>query len=54
MRPFPWYTLAGPLGMIMMFSLISVPMMDKRMLGRKPGYADYARKTGALLPWRIK
>jgi steroid 5-alpha reductase family enzyme len=50
-KPFTWYTLAGPLGMILMFSLISVPMMDKRMKERKPGYAEYAQRTSALIPW---
>jgi steroid 5-alpha reductase family enzyme len=50
-QPFVWYTLAGPAGMILMFSLISVPIMDKRMTKRKPGYSDYARKTSALIPW---
>lgn len=49
-RPFAWYTLAGPAGMILMFMLISAPMMDKRMKERKPGYAEYARKTGSIIP----
>ncbi|MBN2276037.1 MAG: DUF1295 domain-containing protein [Bacteroidales bacterium] len=52
--PFKWYTLAGPVAMIIMFTLISIPMMDKRMMTRKPGYADYAKKTSALLPWPWK
>ena len=51
---FYWYTLTGPIAMILMFSLISVPMMDKRMLERKPGYAEYAKKTSALVLWRRK
>jgi steroid 5-alpha reductase family enzyme len=47
---FAWYTLAGPAGMILMFSFISIPMMDKRMKERKRGYEEYARKTNALIP----
>jgi steroid 5-alpha reductase family enzyme len=54
MKPFPWYTLSGPLGMILMFSFISIPIMNKRMLERKPGYDGYANKTSALVPWRRK
>jgi steroid 5-alpha reductase family enzyme len=50
-KPFAWFALAGPIGMILLFSFISVPMMDKRMKERKPGYAEYARKTSALIPW---
>jgi len=53
-KPFYWYTLAGPAGMILMFTLISIPMMDKRMVSRKPGYADYAASTSALVPWKRK
>ena len=52
MKPFAWYTLAGPAAMILMFSFISAPMMDKRMKERNPGYAEYARKTSALVPWK--
>ncbi|MBN1416747.1 MAG: DUF1295 domain-containing protein [Bacteroidales bacterium] len=48
---FYWYTLSGPIAMILMFSLISVPMMDKRMLERKSGYQEYKQKTSALVPW---
>jgi steroid 5-alpha reductase family enzyme len=50
-RPFIWYTVAGPVAMILMFSLISVPMMDKRMRERKPGYTEYSKRTSALVPW---
>jgi steroid 5-alpha reductase family enzyme len=53
-HPFAWYTIAGPVAMILMFSLVSVPMMDKRMSERKPGYADYAKTTNALVPWESK
>jgi steroid 5-alpha reductase family enzyme len=53
-KPFAWYTIAGPAGMILMFSLISVPMMDKRMTERKSGYSGYARRTSALIPWGNK
>jgi steroid 5-alpha reductase family enzyme len=54
MKPFAWYTVAGPAGIILMFSLISVPMMDRRMTERKPGYGGYARKTSGLVPWKRK
>jgi len=49
LEPFYWWTLAGPLGMILLFTFISIPMMDKRMLARKEGYADYMKKTSGLL-----
>jgi steroid 5-alpha reductase family enzyme len=50
-NPFAWYIPVGPLAMILMFSLISVPLMDKRMLKNKPGYKEYLKKTSGLIPW---
>ncbi|XVU28303.1 DUF1295 domain-containing protein [Actinoplanes sp. CA-054009] len=48
--PEPWWTLAGPVVMVLLFVFVSVPLMDRRSLGRRPGYADYMRRTPALLP----
>jgi steroid 5-alpha reductase family enzyme len=49
-----WWTLPGPLWTTALFVFISVPMIDKRSLARRPGYAAHARKVPALLPrpWR--
>ena len=46
-----WWTGVGAVAMILMFVFASVPMMDERSLARRPGYADYARRTSALVPW---
>lgn len=49
------WTGSGFLAMILLFRFISVPLMDKRNLARRPKYADYRKKVPALLPmWRIK
>ena len=39
--PSRWWTIVGPAGITALFLGISVPMMDKRMLARHPGYAEH-------------
>ncbi|MBI5546954.1 MAG: DUF1295 domain-containing protein, partial [Deltaproteobacteria bacterium] len=45
------WTLAGPVAMTGLFLFISVPMLDKRSLERRPGYAEHRRRVSALIPW---
>ena len=45
-----WWTVAGPVVMVLLFVLVSIPMMDRRSLQRRPGYADHMRRVPALLP----
>jgi steroid 5-alpha reductase family enzyme len=46
-----WWTVVGPLGMVVLFVFASIPMMDRRSLQRRPGYAAYMASVPALLPW---
>lgn len=41
---------AGCLLMLAMFIIISIPMLDKRLLKSKPGYVIYKESTWALIP----
>jgi steroid 5-alpha reductase family enzyme len=45
-----WWTIAGPILMVMLFAFVSVPMMDRRSLARRPAYAEHMRRVPALLP----
>lgn len=45
-----WWTVVGPITMIALFVLVSVPMMDARSRARRPGYAEHMRRVPALLP----
>jgi steroid 5-alpha reductase family enzyme len=45
-----WWTVAGPVLMVLLFALVSVPMMDRRSLARRPAYAEHMRRVPALLP----
>ncbi len=49
-NPAPWWTVAGPLSITLLFVFISVPMIDKRHLARRPEYAEHMRTTSALIP----
>jgi steroid 5-alpha reductase family enzyme len=45
-----WWTVAGPVLMVLLFAFVSVPMMDRRSLARRPAYAEHMRRVPALLP----
>jgi steroid 5-alpha reductase family enzyme len=45
----PWWTVAGPIAMTLLFVFVSIPLMERHMAGR-PGYAAYAARVPMLLP----
>jgi steroid 5-alpha reductase family enzyme len=45
-----WWTIVGPLAITLLFTTISVPMMDKRSLARRPAYREHQKKVPALFP----
>ena len=45
-----WWTVIGPLVMVLLFAFVSVPMMDRRSVARRPAYAEHMRDVPALLP----
>lgn len=45
-----WWTLVGPAAIIALFAGASIPAMDERNAERRPGWAEYAARTPALLP----
>jgi steroid 5-alpha reductase family enzyme len=49
--PSRWWTVVGPAGITALFLGISVPMMDKRMLSRHPGYAEHISQRSGFVPW---
>ena len=46
-----WWTIAGPLAITILFLFISIPMMEKRSLERRPGYEELMKRVSALIPW---
>ncbi|MFM8971750.1 MAG: DUF1295 domain-containing protein, partial [Actinomycetota bacterium] len=45
-----WWTVVGALAITAMIRGASIPMMDRRSTERRPGFADYAARTPALVP----
>jgi steroid 5-alpha reductase family enzyme len=45
-----WWTVIGPIAMLALFVFVSVPMMDRRSLERRPNYAEHAQRVPALFP----
>jgi steroid 5-alpha reductase family enzyme len=50
-NPGYWWCVAGPIAMTLLFVFISIPMMDKRNLERRPGYAEHMKQVNAIIPW---
>lgn len=48
-----WWTIAGPLTVTIMFVGISIPMLEKRELIRRPQYVEYKKEVGMLLPFKL-
>lgn len=48
LRGIDWLILA-PVAMTALFLFISIPMMERRQLERKPGYAEYRKRTRMLI-----
>lgn len=47
--PALWWTIFAPVAMTLLFLFISIPMMEKRLLASKEGYAAYKKSTSMLL-----
>jgi len=49
--PSYWWAVAGPVALTLLFLFVSVPMMDRRSLQRRPAYHEHMRRVSALVPW---
>jgi steroid 5-alpha reductase family enzyme len=49
-----WWTVVGPVVMVLLFETTSIPMMEQRSMQRRSEYQDYQRRVPRLLPvrWR--
>jgi len=45
-----WWTLAGPVSITLLFRFISLPMIERRMLARRPHYQERVQTTPLLIP----
>ncbi|MEZ4374006.1 MAG: DUF1295 domain-containing protein [Polyangiaceae bacterium] len=49
-----WWAVSGALAITLMFRLASIPMMEKRMVERRPGYEQVRARVSMLVPWPPK
>lgn len=50
--PDAWWTACGALAITVMFVFVSIPLIDRRMLARRPDYAARIATVPALIPRR--
>lgn len=48
--PDAWWAGSGALAITLLFVFITTPMIDKRMLARRPDYADWMKRVSPLVP----
>jgi steroid 5-alpha reductase family enzyme len=46
-----WWTIAGPIAILLLFLGISIPMMERHLLAEHPTYAEYQRRVSPFVPW---
>lgn len=46
-----WWTIVGPLAMLLLFLSTSIPLMERHLLANHPSYAAYQRRVSPFFPW---
>ena len=46
-----WWTVSGAAAITALFLFVSIPMLDRRSVARKPEYKEYMRRVPAFFPW---
>ena len=46
-----WWMIIGPVAMIILFNVVSIPLMEKRNIERKANYREYKKRVSKLIPW---
>jgi steroid 5-alpha reductase family enzyme len=46
-----WWTIVGPLAILLLFLGVSIPLMERHLRAGHPTYAEYQRHVSAFFPW---
>jgi steroid 5-alpha reductase family enzyme len=46
-----WWAIVGPVSITLLFLYISIPMIERRMLARRPEYAKQIETTSKVIAW---
>lgn len=49
-----WWMIIGPIFITALFYILSIPLIEKRNLSRKPDYLQYKKTVSKLIPWLPK
>ncbi|MBY9002244.1 MAG: DUF1295 domain-containing protein, partial [Candidatus Heimdallarchaeota archaeon] len=45
------WVVVGPVGITILFLIVSIPLMENRLLEKYPGYNDYKSRVSVFIPW---
>lgn len=46
-----WWTIVGPISILLLFLGVSIPLMERHLLARHPTYAEYQQRVSPFFPW---
>ncbi len=46
-----WWTIIGPLSVTILFVSVSIPLIERRHIEKRPGYIEHQKKVSVLIPW---
>jgi steroid 5-alpha reductase family enzyme len=46
-----WWTIVGPLAILLLFLGVSIPLMERHLLAEHPTYTEYQQRVSAFFPW---
>ena len=49
-----WWTVIGPVSITVLFRFISLPMIENRMLERRPDFKAHQQRVSMVIPWPPK
>ncbi len=49
--PGAWWCGVGAAAITALFVVVSIPLLDRRSVERRPAYADHMKRVSALVPW---
>lgn len=52
--PSAWWVWLGPVSMVALFSVVSLPLIETRMLKRRPHFREHMKKVSMIIPWPPK
>ncbi len=49
-EPNAWWAATGPLALTAMFLFVSIPMLERRMIAKRPHYREHQKRVSRLIP----